>query len=181
MSKYPYIAGVNYESMADGEGMRATIFLSGCPHHCPGCQNYEAQSETFGIEITDSVIDDIASNIIKRPFLEGITLSGGDPLFCPERTMEFMDELLVRLHRQKLTLWVYTGYLFEDVKRMAHHDQSLMRLLEMTDVMVDGRFEKSLADRTLLFRGSSNQRIIDVPQSLRTGTIVLWEGCHANH
>lgn len=173
--EYPNIAGVNYESMADGEGMRAAIFFSGCSHHCPGCHNKAAQDPLYGNNITDSDIDDISSNIVRRPFIRGITLTGGDPLFCPAKTLNFMNELTART-RDKYSCWIYTGYTWEEVKTNMAHNKALKELIiTYCDVLIDGQYVAALADRTLMFRGSSNQRIIDVPKTLKAGRIVLYE------
>lgn len=172
---YPNIAGVNYESMADGTGMRAAIFLSGCSHHCPGCHNRQAQDPQFGSLITDRTVDEIASNIVKRHFIRGITLTGGDPLYAPEKTLHFMQELDDRLP-MPYTVWLYTGYTWEEIKAGMKKDSDLRTLIhDFVDVVVDGPFVADLADRTLAFRGSSNQRIIDAKETLKSGKVVLWQ------
>ena len=165
---YPHLAGVNYESMVDGEGVRATIYLSGCSHHCPGCHNPETHDPKYGTRITNEVIELIADEIAKRPYLSGITLSGGDPFFNSCGTYAFLVDLLLALGRRnidKINVCTYTGYTFEEIiKKDLFWD---IMLLGFTDVLVDGPYIEALADKSLPFCGSSNQRIIDVPASLK--------------
>lgn len=161
-----HIAGVDYESVVDGEGVRAAIFLSGCSHNCPFCHNKDAQNPNYGIEITEEVILEIADQINKRPFLSGITLTGGDPLYYPDQAYYFLVELLSIIDRRDyMTVWMYTGSLYEECKDM--------RISTIVDVIVDGEFLIDHADKKLSFRGSNNQRIIDVKRSLFSGTISL--------
>lgn len=170
--KYPRIAGVNYESMVDGEGVRAVIFLSGCSNNCPGCQNWKAQDPEFGAVCTDELIHEIAEDIKARPFLSGITLSGGDPMFDPVKTSNFIDAL-DREIGEELDLWIYTGYSMrhldmsmdcleydDDCYLMGSpEDIGIYELMCRASHVVDGIFARELADKTLAFRGSSNQRI----------------------
>lgn len=163
-----HICGIDYESMVDGEGVRAAIFLSGCSHHCPGCHNPEAQNPTCGQPVTDDLITGINAQIEERTFLSGITLTGGDPMYDPKETLGFLKKL--RLH-DGMNIWLYTGYTYEEI--MADKDRSV--LFFACDVVVDGRFEREKADKRLRFRGSSNQRIIDVPLSSFFWEPVPWK------
>lgn len=175
-SLYPNLAGINYESLVDGEGVRATIYLSGCSHNCPGCHNPESHDPNYGTPITAQTIQNIAQEIAKRPFLKGITLSGGDPFYCPEKTFLFITHLFEELHnlvknKQRYNLWVYTGAMFGE---LYYADNLFIHpMLLLTDVLVDGPFIQSLANKTLHFRGSSNQRIIDVQKTLEKGEIII--------
>lgn len=163
-----YISGVNFESMADGEGVRTTIFFSGCPHHCPGCHNPEAQNPTNGV-IAYRYLDHIVSEYEKRaPFLSGITLSGGDPFYSALAVAEFVDMLREQLEIP--SIWAYTGYLYEELVV----NKSFMTLLNRVDVLIDGPFIQNQRDITLRWRGSTNQRIIDVKKSLNNERMVLW-------
>lgn len=170
MSDYPRLSGINYESLVDGDGVRATLFLSGCRHHCPGCQNAETWDENAGAEITEDMINDITWAIRQRPFLAGITLSGGDPLYDPEKTARLVRAIRKRI--QFYSLWLYTGYTWEEI--MA--DEKLKNAVaEMgVDVLVDGRFEQDKKDKRLRFCGSANQRIINVKDSLNQDELVPW-------
>lgn len=158
------ICGVNYDSLADGEGIRTAIFFSGCDHHCPGCHNPEAQNVHYGSVVTDAILTKIADEINKRPYLSGITLTGGDPLYLHFQAEDFLYHLKEQVNKP-LNVWLYTGSIFENVKRLP--------IFNLVDVCVDGPFVLSEADKTLAFRGSKNQRIIDVQKSLATGETVI--------
>ena len=174
----PYLSGVNYESVADGPGVRAAIFLSGCSHFCPGCHNPDTSNPTHGHVIDSYVLEDIASNIESRPYLSGITLTGGDPLYNPKNTYDFVRALRHRLWHtwSNYSIWLYTGYTWEQIVHKMKTDTHLRLLLSTCSVVVDGMFVQSLADKTLAFRGSSNQRLIDVNRSLKQSHPVLWDG-----
>lgn len=158
------LAGVCYESMADGEGVRAAFYFQGCMHHCPGCHNPTTHDFSSGELITPEMIETFAREINQRPYLSGITLTGGDPLYHPEAIERFLTTLLPKLTHRK-TVWLYTGFLWEEV-----FDLPLMR---MVDVVVDGPFEQSYADKRLAYRGSANQRLIDAHRSLASDD--AWE------
>lgn len=173
---YPYISGVNYESVADGPGVRAAIFLSGCTHNCPGCHNPQTHDPCFGSQIDELTINNIAHNIHRRSFLSGITLTGGDPLYDTDKTYQFLYSLRNRMGNRwdTLSVWLYTGYTWEKLMKLYPTFENLRSLLSMIDVIVDGPFIQSQADKTLAFRGSTNQRLIDVQKSLQQGVPVLW-------
>ncbi len=166
----PNLAGIAYESVVDGPGVRTAIFLSGCHHHCPGCHNLEAQNPNFGTQMTEEDIEYIADYIGSRPYISGITLTGGDPLFWPENTYNFLVGLVE--YSMPKSIWVYTGYVYEKIP----NDRYISYILNMTDVLVDGPFIKELADKRLAFRGSSNQRLIDLRKTRENGEVVLWNG-----
>ena len=155
------ISGIEQESIVDGEGIRYVIFTQGCPHHCPGCHN--PQTHPFGggklVSIED-ILDDISK---RKNWIDGITLSGGEP-FCQIYQCALIAE---KAHEMGLSVWCYTGYLFEDLYGWAN------KLLKEIDVLVDGLFVQEECSLDLQFRGSKNQRLIDVPTSLRTGVAVL--------
>lgn len=161
-----HIAGINYDSFVDGEGVRTAIYLSGCDHHCPGCQNEAAQNPGYGIVADDATIDRIAAEINARPYLSGITLTGGDPLYHHEQTLEFLLTLRKRLTRP-LSVWLYTGDVWENV--------CSLDIMDLTDVLVDGPYDREQADKRLQFRGSSNQRIIDVKASRAADRVIEWK------
>lgn len=179
MSEYPRIAGINYESLVDGQGVRTVIYFSGCTHNCPGCQNADVQNPDAGEECTEELLKTIADEINKRPFVKGITLSGGDPLYEPEKTYNFLRALwkLLRVDKSKFDVWLYTGYTWKQIKEdLIPNVGHVFDLLCATAVLVDGRFVKDLADKRLRFRGSRNQQIIDVQKSLPRALdkLVLW-------
>ena len=158
---YGWLAGINYESAADGPGIRTAIFLSGCTHECNGCHNPETWNFHYGKPIDESMIRQIASEIKRRPYLSGITLTGGDPLCYPLYSLNFLVTLKKHLG-QMPNIWLYTGYKIEQLGLEDHGriDLDVMRLISLCDVVVDGPFVKEKADKRLEFRGSTNQRII---------------------
>lgn len=159
------IAGVVRQSVVDGPGLRFVVFTQGCPHICPGCHNPETHDFDGGY---DCGVDKILREIEKNPLLSGLTISGGEP-FC--RAAELLP--LCRAARERgMNIICYTGYLFEDLLERSREDSDTDSLLRLTDTLVDGKYIQSLRDLTLRFRGSSNQRVIDVPASLSAGRAV---------
>lgn len=138
------------ESVVDGPGVRSVIFMAGCPHRCPGCHNPESWNPRGGEEVA---INDLLTRV-ERSGWDGVTISGGEPFLQPEALARLVDGCKAL---QK-NVWVYTGYTFEQLQGM--DDEYVTSVLDRADVLVDGRFEQPLMDRSLRFRGSSNQRII---------------------
>lgn len=160
-------AGLIEESVVDGPGLRAVVFFQGCPHHCPGCHNPETWDEHGGYLNT---VEQIWGYIEGHPLLQGITLSGGEPFHQPAAAAQIARWAKNR----QWNVMVYTGYVWEDlVKSNTPHVQELLRL---TDTLVDGPFILAQRDIGLKFRGSKNQRLINVPASLAEGKPVRWEG-----
>ena len=160
------IAGTVNDSIVDGPGYRYTIFTQGCPHHCPGCHNPETHPFEGGRGVdTQTIIDQFREN----PLLDGITLSGGDPLCQPEACLV----LAQAAHGCGLTVWAYTGYTWETL--LKESDPARMALLREIDVLVDGPFILAQRSLELKFCGSRNQRLIDVKKSLQAGAVVLWQ------
>jgi anaerobic ribonucleoside-triphosphate reductase activating protein len=157
------VAHILGESVVDGPGIRAVAFLQGCPRHCPGCHNPNLLPPEGGDACT---AEELANALLSEitPIHRGFTFSGGDPLLQADMLGDVV--FLLKRARPDLTIWLYTGYLFEEVRDLP--------VLQGIDVMVDGPYEKALRDLSLPFRGSSNQRIIDVPASLSAGKAVLW-------
>lgn len=167
---YPFLSGVNYESLVDGSGVRTVVFISGCPHHCFNCHNPETWNPWYGKLCDAKMIQEIAEEYAKRKdYLAGITLSGGDPLWDTEKTYwllnDLEDAIYERTKQSHVNLWIYTGYTWEEL--MAREDTFLKSILNKTDVLVDGPFVQDLADKRLAFRGSSNQRILQVQELLK--------------
>ena len=157
------IAGLANDSSVDGPGLRLTVFTQGCPHHCPGCHN--PQSHDFaGGKLCDT--GEILEIMHDNTLLDGITLSGGEPF----AQAEACAELARAAHDAGLSVWCYTGYIFEE---LLQGKPEWLELMSNIDVLVDGPFVLSQRTLEAHFRGSSNQRIIDVQQSLRTGQTVL--------
>lgn len=155
------IAGLVPESFVDGDGIRFAIFMQGCLRNCAGCQNPETHSLDGG-RLMDT--DEIISEIKKNPLLDGITLTGGEPLL----QLDAANELAQAAKIFGLSVWLYTGYTFEELPPEA------ATLLENVDVIIDGAFIESQRDLDLQFRGSRNQRIIDVKKTCAQNKIVIW-------
>jgi len=161
------IAGVVRESIVDGPGLRHTVFCQGCEHACPGCHNPETW-DLQGGETVDG--ETLLQRIPIHPLISGITFSGGEPFLQAPA----VAGLAAYFKKLGLNIWVYTGYRWEDL--MNRMDQPGYReLLSVTDVLVDGPFIQSLRTTSHPFRGSSNQRLIAVAQSLDSGAIVEWQ------
>lgn len=157
------IAGLVNDSIVDGPGLRLTVFTQGCPHHCPGCHNPQSHDFSGGeLRDTDEILDIMRDNIL----LDGVTLSGGEPFAQPEACAEIAKAA----HEAGLNVWCYTGYTFEELLKGC---PEWLELLKHVDVLVDGPFVMSLRTLDARFRGSSNQRILDAPRSLKTGKPVL--------
>ena len=141
------------ETIVDGVGLRYSLYFAGCSHACPGCHNEYSWNPKHGNILTYEKLEEIAKEINENTLLDGITISGGDPLFNP---VEMLKVLKFLKKKTKKNIWLYTGYTLEQVRE----DELRRKCLEYVDVLVDGRFIKELYDPNLKFRGSSNQRII---------------------
>jgi len=141
------------ETIVDGVGLRYSLYFAGCSHACPGCHNEYSWNPKHGNILTYEKLEEIAKEINENTLLDGITISGGDPLFNP---VDMLKVLKFLKEKTKKNIWLYTGYTLEQVRE----DELRRKCLEYVDVLVDGRFVKELYDPNLKFRGSSNQRII---------------------
>lgn len=152
--------------VGNGPGFRVSLWVSGCRRHCKGCFNKEAWNFNYGQEFTAETLLEL-ERLLENPNIEGLSILGGDP-FEPEN-METVDMICknVWLYHPEKTVWVWTGYSFEDLKELP--------VMKYIDVLVDGRFEEDKKDLRLKWRGSSNQRVINVAESLKTGEVVLLE------
>ena len=159
------IAGTVGDSIVDGPGLRLTIFVQGCPHHCPGCHNPHTHDFEGG---RDTTVEELFAAYCENPLLRGVTLSGGEP-FCQPAPLAQLAHLV---HAHGGDVFCYTGYTYEELA--ASQDPAVQELLAQVDVLVDGPFLQEQRDLTLLFRGSANQRLIQVPETRRTGSLVLW-------
>lgn len=160
------IAGTVNDSIVDGEGYRYAIFTQGCPHACPGCHNPQTHNFRGGRLVK---LEELLQEALLNPLLSGVTFSGGEP-FCQAAVLA---ELGREFHRHQLDIWCYTGYTYEQLRD--NPDPGIQELLQLVDVLVDGPFVEEQRDLTLSFRGSSNQRLIDMPQTRARGRVVLYE------
>ncbi|MDE5737726.1 MAG: anaerobic ribonucleoside-triphosphate reductase activating protein [Oscillospiraceae bacterium] len=152
------VSGLANDSIVDGPGFRFTIFVQGCPHHCKGCQNPQTHAFQGGTLMTT---EEIFAKIKRNPLLDGVTFSGGEP-FCQAQALA---ELGREIHKLGLNIMTYTGYTFEYLS--THRDSNFYgELLDISDWLVDGKFIQSKRSLNLLFRGSENQRILDIPRSI---------------
>lgn len=156
------IADIVIDTIVDGLGLRSTVYVSYCPHNCPGCHNRALQNKDYGYDISR---EDLLNKILESD--NHLTLSGGEP-------MEQANELALLVHYYKKkkpdnNVWVYSGYTFEEIIQ----DKDKLKLLQQCDVLVDGRFIIEQKDLTLRFKGSANQRVIDIPKSLKAREVIL--------
>ena len=158
------IAGTVEESIVDGPGLRYVLFMQGCPHHCPGCHNPETHDFSAGREVS---LAWVLADVEKNPITRGVTFSGGEP-FCQSRAL---IALARELRARDYHLTAFSGYTYEQISA----DTEKRTLLEELDILVDGPFMEAEKSMMLHFRGSRNQRIIDVPASLARGSVVLHE------
>ena len=161
-------ADLQSDSIVDGPGLRTVIWTQGCSHHCPGCQNPQTWDFNGGglvpIEMVKEAIDELEGQ-------SGITFSGGDPMFQPEACTELAEYCKSKGYN----IWVYTGFTFEELLKLSKKKPIYLDFLENIDVLVDGRFILEEKDLNMLFRGSRNQRIIDIPKTLKSGKVVLFD------
>ena len=162
------LAATQNDSIVDGPGIRFTIFVQGCPHHCPGCHNPQTHDFAGG---TDTDCAQLLARIDANPLLDGVTFSGGEP-FCQASVLA---ELGAQLRQRGLNIITYTGFTYEKLLEDANQENGYRALLEVTDYLVDGRFEQDKKSYELHFKGSSNQRFIDVQKSLESGSTVVLE------
>lgn len=160
-------AQIRKYDVANGPGIRTTIFVTGCTHKCPNCFNEEYQDFNFGNpwtrKETDEVIEDLKLDEVK-----GLTVLGGEPFQNEVDLLQVIRDIKKEVQKE---IWIFSGYTYEEILK----DQDKKKLLEECDVLVDGRFVEALKDLSLRFRGSSNQRIIDIKKSLEANEVVLFD------
>ena len=169
-------ATIKWADVANGPGVRVSLFVSGCTHRCPGCFNPEAWDFSYGRPFTRAEEDRILAALAPS-HIKGLSLLGGEP-FEPDNQRALLP--LLRRVRGELpgkTVWCYSGYILEELHRPSRARCEVTdEMLSLLDVLVDGEFVEAKKDLSLRFRGSSNQRILDVPRSLAAGQAVLWDG-----
>lgn len=162
------IAGITDDSIVDGPGIRLTVFVQGCPHNCEGCHNPQTHDFSAGVDMT---VDEIMGRINANPLLDGVTFSGGEP-FCQAAAL---SELGRMVQKKGLNVITYSGYTYEYLRKNSDNENNYGKLLDVSDYLVDGPFIAGQKDMLLKFRGSRNQRIIDVKKSEENGLAVTVE------
>ena len=158
--------GTANDSIVDGPGIRYTVFVQGCMHNCKGCHNPGSHDIDGGYE---KDVLEIFSEISKNPLLDGVTFSGGEPFLQAKALYE-----LAKLVKEKnLNIYIYSGFTFEQLIFGANDENGWRELLEISDVLIDGKFEEDKKHYTLVFKGSENQRIIDIKESLRADKAIV--------
>ena len=157
---------ITVDDMLNGDGLRTVLWVSGCMHHCRGCQNPQTWDDKSGIPFDEAAKEELFADL-SRDYMDGITFSGGDPL-CPANR-ETVGRLIAEIRDRfpQKTIWLYTGYEWKDIKNMD--------IVNYLDVLVDGEFEVEKKELDLHWKGSANQRVIDVKKSLAQGSVVLYE------
>ena len=175
---------ITYPDQNNGDGLRIVLWVAGCEHHCVNCQNQQTWSPQSGIPFDKNAMNEIL-NELKKDYISGITFSGGDPLHPQnvQNVLKIVDE--IRVSYPTKNIWLYTGYTWEQIMYpIVTDDLNLKRdyiikirkeLVSKCDVLIDGRYVDELRDVSLHWRGSSNQRVINVQETLKQNKIILWE------
>lgn len=171
---------LTYPDMNNGEGLRVVLWLSGCSHKCKGCQNTQTWDANSGILFDEAAKEELLRELNKE-YISGLTLSGGDPLF--ENNLDDVLNLVneIRISCPKKSIWIYSGYTFNEIFPIEIEDNAKMeniikrqQIIKQCDVLVDGRYIDSMRDINLKWRGSANQRVINIQESLRRNKLVLY-------
>lgn len=172
---------IKFYDIANGEGIRTSLFVSGCPIHCPGCFNQEAQDYNYGQPYTNQTHDTILEQISK-PYIAGLSLLGGDPMCQDYDGLVNLISLAQEVRNMGKTVWLWTGMRYEDIFPPEYKDgwtaieYARQCLFMACDVVVDGPFIEAQKDLTLAFRGSKNQRLIDVDKTIKANKVILYKG-----
>ena len=171
-----YYGEIKNCDIANGTGVRVTLFVSGCRNHCLNCFQQETWDFEYGSEFTEQTQEQLL-DMLEPSYIDGLTVLGGEP-FEPENQREllgFIKKLRERLPEK--TVWIYTGFTLEELvsEESRGHCEVTGEILSLTDILVDGRYVEEKKDISLLFRGSSNQRIIDIAKTRERGEVVLWD------
>lgn len=162
---------ITKDDMLNGSGLRVCLWLSGCSHHCDQCHNPQTWNPESGTEFDVEAEDELFS-VLSKDYISGVTFTGGDPLH--ENNLSNVLRLVNKirdLYKSEKTIWLYTGYTWEKIR----NDGIRSRIVSKCDVVVDGKFDKDLADVNYPYAGSTNQRVIDVKDSIAEGKVIMWE------
>ena len=163
------ISGTVSESIVDGPGLRYVVFVQGCPHNCPGCHNPQTHDFSGG-KIVDT--DELLAECIEDPLIKGVTFSGGEP-FCQAEPLYVLGK---QLKERGYDLWCYSGWTYSELLRKAEREDYAAKLISILDVLVDGRYIQERRTLSLPFRGSDNQRLIDVRASISENMVIEFTG-----
>ena len=165
-----YVADYKPFNFVDGEGIRCSLYVSGCPFHCPGCYNVAAQNFRYGQPYTQELEDQIIEDL-GQSYVQGLTFLGGEPFLNTQVCIRLAKRVRAEFGHQK-DIWSWSGYTWEELQKDSADKKELLSLI---DILVDGRFLLDQKDLTLQFRGRANQRIIDVPKTLASGKVQIWD------
>ena len=155
---------ITHDDMLNGDGLRVVLWVSGCSHHCPGCQNPVTWNPDDGLIFDENAWEEL-EDLLDKDYISGLTLSGGDPLFEGNRSDILKLCEIAKSSFPEKKIWLYTGYVYEDIEDL--------EILNYVDVLVDGPYIEKLRDTSLKWIGSSNQRVIDVKETKKTGCVIL--------
>ncbi|KRK71812.1 anaerobic ribonucleoside-triphosphate reductase activating protein [Lacticaseibacillus nasuensis] len=164
-----YVASYKPFNFVDGEGVRCSLYVSGCKFNCPGCYNKVAQNFHYGQPYTQELEERIIKDLA-QPYVQGLTLLGGEPFLNTQVCLKLCRRVRAEFGHDK-DIWSWTGYKWDELMQ---ESADKLELLDLLDILIDGRFLEAEKDLTLQFRGSANQRIIDVPASLAAGQVKIW-------
>lgn len=181
LAKKIYMYGTAPGSIVDGPGIRFSVFVQGCTHHCPGCHNKDSQAHK---QVNPMTVGQILNEIQEAKSCTGVTFTGGEPF----EQADALGELAIALKEKNYNIWAYSGYRFEDLVKIAQgkdtpaatdycnkeHSQGVLNMLNNIDVLVDGRFDQNLKSYDALYRGSTNQRLIDMKKTLMQNNMIEW-------
>jgi len=163
---------ITHDDMRNGDGLRVVLWVAGCKHRCPGCQNPGTWDPWVGIPFDGQAREELFKEL-EKTYISGVTFSGGDPLDQWNRGTVYNLASRIKGRFKNKTIWLYTGYTWEEIVLNAH----LTAIMKYVDILVDGRYKEALRDANYPWAGSTNQRVIDVPQTLREGRIIQ----HGSH
>lgn len=161
---------IYYDNMLNGDGLRVVLFVSGCDHHCSNCQNKMTWDHRSGKEFDDKALSEI-ENYLKKDYIDGITFSGGDPLYKYNFNEILSLSKYLKDKYPNKTIWLYTGYTIEEIASNPEY----IKILKYIDVLVDGKFDESLKDINYRWAGSTNQRVIDINKTISNKSIVIYK------